>query len=73
MGSLYFYATPRLAHQRKGKKGYKRVIKGQKGCDALDMTFGTLRTFRTLETIGTFRTLRTLVTIRTFWTLVNVC
>ena len=60
MGSLYFYATPRLAHQLKGKKGHKRVIKGQKGCDALNMTlgtFGTLETLGTLRSLGTFRTL----------------
>ena len=66
MGSLYFYATPQLAHQQKGKKGHKRVIKGQKSCDVLNMTFGTfrtlgtLRTLRSLGTLGTFRTLRTL-------------
>ena len=52
MESLYFYATPLLAHQRKGKRGYKRVIKGQKSCDALDKTFDTFGTFRTLGALG---------------------
>ena len=80
MGSLYFYATPRLAHQQKGKKGIKGLLRGKRV--VLNMTFGTLRTlmtFGTFRTFGTFGTLRPLVTFRTFRTLrtlrtlVNVC